>query len=227
MEAKGLRVNVKKTKVLVSNRDHKPQNKTGKFPCGVCGKGIGSNSILCPSCKHWIHHRCSRVRGSLSDAVNFICPSCQDGTHLASQSQPAVSLAGNSLEVVDKFCYLSDMLDAGGSAESASITRVQYGWKNFRELRRLLCSKAVSLKVKDSLFKACVQTVLLYGSETWPAKSEDIQRLDRTESAMIRRMCSSSVGDNSSSAKLRSKVGITLLTELVSRGRLRWFGHVF
>ncbi len=79
MEAKGLRVNVKKTKVLVSSRDHKPNNKTGKFPCGVCGKGVGSNSILCPSCNHWTHHRCSQVRGSLSSVVNFTCPSCRDG----------------------------------------------------------------------------------------------------------------------------------------------------
>ena len=71
-----------------------------------------------------------------------------------------------------------------------------------------------------------MQTVLLYGSETWPAKSEDIQRLDRTETAMIRWMCGSSVGDNSSSDILRSKLGITPITVLVSRGRLRWFGHV-
>ena len=28
-------------------------------------------------------------------------------------------LAGSNLEVVDKFCYLGDMLDAGGGAESS------------------------------------------------------------------------------------------------------------
>ena len=86
-----------------------------------------------------------------------------------------------------------------------SITRVKCGWKKFN---------------------FCVQTILLYGSETWPAKSEDIQRLDRTESAMIRWMCGSSAGDNSSSAGLRTKLGITPITELVFQGRLRWFGHV-
>ena len=103
---------------------------------------------------------------------------------------------------------------------------MQCGWKKFRELKPLLCSKTVSLKVKGSLFKSCVQTVLLCGSENWPAKPEVIQRLDRTESAMIRLMCSSSFVDNSFSAELRSKLGITLITELVSRGRLCWFGHV-
>ena len=43
---------------------------------------------------------------------------------------------------------------------------------------------------------------------------------------MIRWMCGSSVGDNSSSDILRSKLGITPITNLVSRGRLRWFGHM-
>ena len=40
-------------------------------------------------------------------------------------------LAGSNLEVVDKFCYLGDMLDAGGGAESSTVTRVS-GWKKFR-----------------------------------------------------------------------------------------------
>ena len=29
--------------------------KTGKFPCSVCLKGVGRNSILCPACKCWVH----------------------------------------------------------------------------------------------------------------------------------------------------------------------------
>ena len=36
-------------------------------------------------------------------------------------------LAGSNLEVVDKFCYLGDMLDAGGG----TVTRVRSGWEKF------------------------------------------------------------------------------------------------
>ena len=25
----------------------------GRWPCGCCGKGVGSNSILCNKCKKW------------------------------------------------------------------------------------------------------------------------------------------------------------------------------
>merc|ERR1711954_520879 len=100
MEAKGLQINVRKTKVLVSSRDHKPQKKTGTFHCGMCGKEVGINSILCPSFNHWIHHRCSQIRGRLSDAVNFTCPSSRDRAYLASQSQPTVTLACSNLDII-------------------------------------------------------------------------------------------------------------------------------
>ena len=83
--------------------------------------------------------------------------------------------------MVKKFCYLGDVLDAGGGEESSSITRMNCGWSKFKDLLPLLGSRAVSLSLKGSLYRTCVQTVMLYGSETWPVKIAGSQRLDRTE----------------------------------------------
>jgi len=50
LEAKGLRVNMGKTKVMhCCDRDHQPQ-ACGKYPCGICKKGVGRNSIECTGC---------------------------------------------------------------------------------------------------------------------------------------------------------------------------------
>ena len=84
-----------------------------------------------------------------------------------------VILAGCNIEVVDRFCYLGNMLDAGGGAESSTITRVRSRWKKFRELLPLLNSNTTSLKVRWELYASCVCSVMLYGSETWPVKVED------------------------------------------------------
>ena len=35
----------------------------GKFPCAVCRKGVGSNSILCQSSGCWLHNKFSVIRG--------------------------------------------------------------------------------------------------------------------------------------------------------------------
>ena len=32
------------------------------LPCGVCSKGVGSNSIQCTSCQKWVHKECSGIR---------------------------------------------------------------------------------------------------------------------------------------------------------------------
>ena len=55
LSAKGLKVNTKKTKIMISKPGVGPVQKTGKYPCSVCSKGVGSNSIQCTKCKQWLH----------------------------------------------------------------------------------------------------------------------------------------------------------------------------
>ena len=53
--------------------------KSGKDPCGVCNKGVGSISIKCISCKAWIHKRCSDISGKLQVKRDFHCKTCANG----------------------------------------------------------------------------------------------------------------------------------------------------
>jgi len=34
-----------KTKVMIREERHKPVQKAARWPCGVCGRSVGSNSI--------------------------------------------------------------------------------------------------------------------------------------------------------------------------------------
>ena len=51
-------------------------------------------------------------------------------------------------------------------------------------------------------------------------------RLERTERVMVRRMCGVTLSDRIKSDELIGRLGIESVTEVVSRGRLRWFGHL-
>jgi len=51
MEKRGVRVNMNKTKVMISGERQKPVQKAARWPCGVCGRGVGSNLIQCTSCQ--------------------------------------------------------------------------------------------------------------------------------------------------------------------------------
>lgn len=77
MESKGLRVNMPKTKCLVSDGSTKSTRETGKYPCSICHRGVGRNSVFCVGCKHWVHKKCSKIKGRLespliSGAVNAV-----------------------------------------------------------------------------------------------------------------------------------------------------------
>ena len=98
-------------------------------------------------------------------------------------------------DVVDQFCYLGDMLSAGGGAEASTVARVKSAWKKFRDLLPLLTKRVFSHRVKGRLYQACVRSCMMYASETWPLKEEDIQRLCRMDMQMIRWMCEVTLKD--------------------------------
>ena len=67
-----MRVNMNKTKVMISGESQKVRQKAVR--CGVCSKGVGSNSLQCNSCQKWVHKKCSGINGSMSKvAKSFIC----------------------------------------------------------------------------------------------------------------------------------------------------------
>ena len=47
VESKGMRVIMNKTKVMISRERQMVRQKAARWPCGVCSKGVGSNSLQC------------------------------------------------------------------------------------------------------------------------------------------------------------------------------------
>ena len=60
-----MRVNMSKTKVMISGERQKQVQKAVRWPSGVCGRGVGRNSIQCISCQKWVHKKCSGIKGSM------------------------------------------------------------------------------------------------------------------------------------------------------------------
>ena len=79
VQNRGMRVNMNKTKVMISGERQKPVQKAARWPCGVCGRGIGSNSIQCTSCYNWVHKKCSGIKRSMYKVMrSFICRGCSN-----------------------------------------------------------------------------------------------------------------------------------------------------
>ena len=92
------------------------------------------------------------------------------------------------LELVDKFCYLGDMLSVDGDADAAVEARIRIGWNKFRQLVLLLTNKDVSSIMTGRLYSSYVRSSMLHGSQTSPARKENVVALQRAEMRMVRWM---------------------------------------
>ena len=67
---------------------------------------------------------------------------------------------------------------------------------------------------------------MLYGSETWPLKEDDLKRLERNDNRMTRWMCGVTLQQKISSSEIRNRLQLCSIRECVKRRRLEWFGHL-
>ena len=74
VENRGMRLNMNKTKLMISGEWQKVSQKAVKWPGGVCGRGVGNNSIQCTRCQKWVHRKYSDIKGSMYKVMkSFIC----------------------------------------------------------------------------------------------------------------------------------------------------------
>ena len=115
MEEKGLRVHAGKTKIMICGIGLDLLQSSGEFPCAFCCTGVGSNSIFCNGCKHWVHKKCSRLK-CLTKDPDYKCIPCQ-GTARLLDGRP-------QREVVASFSYLRDMLSAAGGFQPQDVWKL-------------------------------------------------------------------------------------------------------
>jgi len=130
------------------------------------------------------------------------------------------------LELVDKFCYVGDMLSVDGDADAAVETRIRIGWNKYRQLVPMLTSKDVSLIVRGRLYCSVEQSSMLHGSETWPVRKENEVALQQAEMRMVRWTCGIKVKDRIPSKGLSERLELDDIISVLQQNRLRWYGHV-
>ena len=223
LESKGLHVNMTKTKFMASGLGLDILQDSGKFPCAVCRTGVGRSSIRCSKCNLWVHYKkCSGLK-TLSEDLSYECPRCRGVPGVRPvDGRPfkEVEVGDCVLEAIDRFCYLGDMLSAGGGCMAAATARCRCAWGKSRENLPLLTSKPVPFDLRGHLFSSNVRSSMLHGTETWPMTSAALHRLCRNDRAMIRWICGVKPSDDPSMDKLHAKLGICDLAILVRERRL-------
>ena len=71
-----------------------------KFPCGVCIKGMGQNSILCSYSKKWVHQKYTGIK-LLKEDHNFKCKRWEGDIVSYEDDEKEIQIGNDSVEVVN------------------------------------------------------------------------------------------------------------------------------
>ena len=136
--------------------------------CGICGKRVGSNALCCTQCTKRIHGRCTNMKKvTCSSARHFVC---RRFTDVGDGAEEPVEVLCDEVEIVKGFCYLGDRLMASGGCETAVTSRVRIGWMKFGECGELSSRIRFFFRMKGMVYRTCLRSAKLYGSETWCLK---------------------------------------------------------
>lgn len=120
LESKGLGVNIN-TKMIM--RKLQMSGKMGKFPFAVYGKVVSSTSITYQFCRFWVQKKCSGFRDRRKQDDECKCRT-QASQEIDTVDQCLnVQSNGQSLEVVEMFCYLGDTIRARRGPVDSVLTR--------------------------------------------------------------------------------------------------------
>ena len=84
----------------------------------------------------------------------------------------------------------------------------------------------ISQKTKLQVYKSVIESVLLYGGESWPASGQDIRSIWTVEMKCCRRIMGKTRRDEIRNERIREALKQKSVDEILQKRQLIWFGHV-
>src|SRR5437899_4339758 len=137
-----------------------------------------------------------------------------------------ITINGTKIKQVKSFKYLEHTMTDNGRCENEINSRIAQAKEAFGNRKEFL-TKSLEKSTKVKIVKILVWTTLLYGSETWTLKKEDIRKLEALEMWLWRRMEKVSWKDRISNEVVLGRVGVERkLINMLRNRKKKWIGQV-
>jgi hypothetical protein len=145
----------------------------------------------------------------------------------SSALEERVMIQDQEIPKSDHFRYLGSIISSDGEIADDVTHRIQVGWLKWRSATGVLCDKRVPTKLKGKFYGTAIRPAILYGTECWPIKRQQVNKMSVAEMRMLRWMCGKTRRDRVRNETVREIVGVAPIEEKLRENRLRWFGHVY
>ena len=140
---------------------------------------------------------------------------------------PMVNINNEEVEVANNFTYLGANISCNLSLDAELDKRIAKAAAVMSKLKgKVWTNGHLSLNTKMAVYRACVLSTLLYGSESWTTYSGQENRLESFHLRCLRRILGVTWKDKVSNIAILERTGSTSLHLLLCQRRLRWLGHV-
>lgn len=144
-----------------------------------------------------------------------------------SSNNPNLTIDNFILNAVESFTYLGSTVTQNLSLDQELDKRIGKASTTLSQLtKRVWKNQKLTTATKMEVYKACVLSTLLYGSETWVTYARQEKRLNTFHLRCLRRILGIQWQDHTTNNNVLTLARQPSMYTLLRQRRLRWLGHV-
>ncbi|MCP4267312.1 MAG: hypothetical protein GY777_17355, partial [Candidatus Brocadiaceae bacterium] len=142
-------------------------------------------------------------------------------------SLPSIKINESDIENVKNFIYLGSNVASNASLDKEINSRIGKASGTFARLTaRVWDNQKLSIRTKANVYRSCVCSTLLYGSETWTLSSVQEKKINTFHLRCLRRILGITWQQKITNEEVLRRTGLTTMYFTLSQRRLRWLGHI-
>jgi hypothetical protein len=136
-----------------------------------------------------------------------------------------ITLDQMPIDKVENFVFLGSDVP---STEADVKRRTRLAASAFGRLKGSIWSNhSINRQLKVRIYQSLILPIAIYGSESWTLRKSDCQKLEAFEMRCLRSILSVSLLDNMKNDDIKQQLNIkNNITQMITKRRLKWFGHV-
>ena len=139
----------------------------------------------------------------------------------AQQQRPVITCEGKALGNIFHFKYLGSMFTADGSQDKDLSRRIAMAMQRCGQLRHVFDSDDITVKMKISIYKAAVMSILTYGCEAWQFTAKAKANINGANARCLSRITGQSAHQEASSLTRTYD-----LVQAIRKRKFQWLGHI-